>query len=60
MEFNLANNQWNHHGNENEFYVTPGVLWRVVRNIEIGLGVPVGLGRASDRFQVITHVVCEF
>jgi hypothetical protein len=60
LEFNWANNTWNHHGTENEMYLTPGCLWRARRNMEIGLGIPVGLNRGSDRFEVIAHVVWEF
>jgi hypothetical protein len=60
MEFNWANNQWNHHGTENELYLTPGFLWRASRSVEIGLGIPIGLNRSSDRFEVLAHVVWEF
>jgi hypothetical protein len=60
MEFNLNNNQWNHHGAENDLYVTPGCLWRFTPHIEVGLGVSVGLNHTSDRFDVITHIVYEF
>jgi hypothetical protein len=60
MEFNLSNNTWNHHGTENEMYLTPGFLWRVIGNLELGLGIPVGLNNASDRFEVVAHAVWEF
>jgi hypothetical protein len=60
MEFNWANDKWNHHGTENDLYLTPGCLWRASRNVEIGLGIPVGLNNSSDRFDVIAHVVWEF
>jgi hypothetical protein len=60
LEFNWNNNQWNHHGTENDLYLTPGCLWRVRRNTEIGLGIPFGLNNASDRFEVVAHVVWEF
>lgn len=60
MEFNLSNNQWNHHGTEDELYVTPGYLWRATPNIEVGLGIPVGLNNSSDRFDILAHVVYEF
>jgi hypothetical protein len=60
LEFNWTNNQWNHHGTENEMYLTPGYLWRAARNLEIGLGIPVGLNSSSARFEVIAHVVWEF
>jgi hypothetical protein len=60
FEFNWANNKWNHHGTENETYVTPGCLWRARRNMEVGLGIPIGLNSGSDRFDVMAHVVWEF
>jgi hypothetical protein len=60
MEFNLDNNTWNHHGTENEMYMTPGCLWRVRRELEIGLGIPVGLNNGADRFDVVAHIVWEF
>jgi hypothetical protein len=60
LEFNWANNKWNHHGTENETYLTPGCLWRARRNVEIGLGIPVGLNHGSDRFDVMAHMVWEF
>lgn len=60
MEFNYENNQWNHGGDDNELYVTPGILWRPRRNVEVGLGIPVGLNSTSDRFDVSFHFVWEF
>jgi hypothetical protein len=60
MEFNWANNKWNHHGTENQAYLTPGYLWRVSREVELGLGIPVGLNNGSDRFDVMAHLVWEF
>jgi hypothetical protein len=60
LEFNWANNKWNHHGTENDLYVTPGCLWRARRNMEIGLGIPIGLNNRSDRFDVMAHLVWEF
>jgi len=60
LEFNWNNNQWNHHGTENQMYLTPGYLWRVAPEVEIGVGIPVGLNNSSDRFEVIAHIVCEF
>jgi hypothetical protein len=60
MEFDWSNNKWNNHGTENDLYLTPGALWRPVRNVELGLGLPVGLNTGSDRFDVIAHIVWEF
>jgi hypothetical protein len=60
LELNWADNTWNHHGAENELYWTPGCLWRVRPNMELGLGIPVGLNAGSDRFDVMAHWVWEF
>jgi hypothetical protein len=60
LEFNLANNRWNHHGEEDDLYVTPGWLWHPFKHTEVGLGVPVGLNRQSDRYDLIAHIVYEF
>jgi hypothetical protein len=60
FEFNWANNKWNHHGTENDVYVTPGYLWKPIPHFEFGLGIPVGLNHSSDRFEVIAHVTLEF
>jgi hypothetical protein len=60
MEFNWSNNQWNHDGKENLLYATPGVLWRISREMELGVGVPIGLNKQSDRYQVAAHFVIEF
>jgi len=60
FEFNCNNNTWNRHGTENDLYATPGAILRVARNVEIGLGIPIGLNKGSDRFDVMAHVVWEF
>ncbi|MGD1083675.1 MAG: hypothetical protein ABSA47_02875 [Verrucomicrobiota bacterium] len=60
LELNWDDNRWNHHGTEDEIYVTPGFLWRAARNVELGLGIPVGLNRGADRFDVLAHIVWEF
>ncbi len=60
LEFNVANDTWNHHGVQNEMYLTPGFLWKARRNMEIGLGLPIGLNQSSDRFDVVAHLVWEF
>jgi hypothetical protein len=60
MEFNWENNQWNNHGDENQMYLTPGLIWKLLGDVEIGVGIPVGLNNDSDRFGIITHLIVEF
>ena len=59
-EFNLSTNRWNNGGREREMYATPGVVWRLPRDWEIGVGVPVGLTRDADKSGAIFRVVYEF
>ncbi len=59
-EFNLSTNRWNNGGKEREMYVTPGVVWRLLRNWELGVGVPVGLTRDADKFGAVFKLTYEF
>jgi hypothetical protein len=59
-EFNLGTNRWNNGGREREMYLTPGVVWRLPRNWEVGVGAPVGLTRDAGKFGAIFKVVYEF
>jgi len=60
LEFDWSDNKWNHHGEENQLYLTPGILWKVAREVELGVGIPVGLNQQSDRYDIAAHVVWEF
>ena len=59
-EFNLSTNRWNHGGREREMYATPGAVWRLPRNWEMGIGVPVGLTRDADKSGAIFKLIYEF
>ena len=59
-EFNLSTNRWNNDGREREITATPGLMWRLPRNWEVGIGAPVGLTRDADKFGAILQVVYEF
>jgi hypothetical protein len=59
-EFNLKTNRWNNGGREREVHFTPGIVWRLPRNLEIGFGVPIGLTRDSDKSGAILRLLYEF
>jgi hypothetical protein len=59
-EVNLSTNRWNHGGLERELYATPGAVWRLLHNWEIGVGVPFGLTRDTNRFGAIFKTTFEF
>ena len=59
-EFNLNTNRWNNGGREREMYFTPGMVWRLARNLEIGVGAPVGLTGDADKSGSILRLVYEF
>jgi hypothetical protein len=51
--------EWNlseHEGN----YVTPGLVWRFAEGFEFGVGVPIGVNGAADRYRVIAMLTHEF
>lgn len=45
---------------EEERYVTPGITTQPLDNLEVGLGVAVGLTDEADDYQVIAKLVWEF
>jgi hypothetical protein len=59
-EFNLSTNRWNNGGREREIFLTPGIVWRLPRNLELGLGAPVGLTRDAERSGAILRLLYEF
>jgi hypothetical protein len=59
VELNGSNNRWNHGGEVNQIYLTPGCVWKLSRSAEMGLGVPIGLNRGSDCFRIIAQLIYE-
>ncbi len=51
---------WSRSAAENSLYFTPGLVWKLPRNLEFGAGVPIGLTRDTDRFRAIVKLVYEF
>lgn len=45
---------------ETEFYVVPGVGYKLFEDFEMGLGVPIGLTHASYDWGIIATVQCEW
>lgn len=60
LEVSVLNNRWNHDGEEHLVYLAPGFTWRLTHDVEVGIGVPIGLNRQSDRYQIISSLVFEF
>lgn len=56
LEFNWFTNTWNHDGDDDEKYITPGVYIYVRKDVAIGLGIPIGLTQDSDNFQIIGNL----
>ena len=59
-EFEFSTNRWNNGGLEREMSVTPGVMYRLPRNWEIGLGAPIGLTHDADKVGVVFKLIYEF
>ena len=58
LEINGRNNQWDN-GNENEIFLTPGVIYKLSKAWEVGLGTPVGLTNMSDDCRVFGYLMWE-
>lgn len=59
-EYNLSTNRWNNGGDEREMYFTPGVMWRLPRNWQVGFAAPIGLTDDSDKFGTVFKLIYEF
>jgi hypothetical protein len=51
---------WSKDVTENNLYLTPGIIWKLPRDLEFGVGVPVGLSRDADSLRMIVKLVYEF
>jgi hypothetical protein len=56
-ELTWANNRWNQGGDTNALSVTPGLVFDLPGEWEIGVAAPVGLSTDADNFGVIGHLI---
>ncbi|MEK9630026.1 MAG: hypothetical protein VW455_13530 [Nitrospinota bacterium] len=59
MEINGSNNKWDG-GDQNEIYITPGVINKLSREWEIGIAAPIGTTKSSDDYRVVGYLMWEF
>lgn len=60
LEINWQNNEWNQSGDNNELFLTPGVIWKISKEWELGVAAPIGLTDDADDVRVIGLLVYEF
>lgn len=56
-ELNWRTSEWNHNGDINSLYRTPGVSYQPADHIEMGIGVPVGLTKKSDNVRILGQLI---
>ncbi|MBC8283705.1 MAG: hypothetical protein H8E32_07820 [Nitrospinae bacterium] len=59
-EFNWQTNEWHNSGDENQIFLTPGVVWDLPGTWEWGIGAPLGLNDKTDNYRIITQLIYEF
>jgi len=59
LEINGSNNEWDG-GDENEIFVTPGMIYKLSKEWEIGVAAPIGATNSSDDYRVIGYLMWEF
>lgn len=60
LEINWENDEWNNGGTTNELFITPGVIWKISKEWELGLASPLGLTDDADDVRVVGMLVYEF
>ncbi len=59
-ELNWSTNTWNHDGEDNELYLTAGLVRPLADDWEFGLAVPIGLNTGADDYRLIGMLTAEF
>ncbi len=59
LEINGSNNEWDG-GNQNEIFITPGIIYKLSREWEIGIAAPIGTTKSSDDYRVVGYLMWEF
>ncbi|KTD19213.1 hypothetical protein EAW55_13635 [Legionella jordanis] len=60
IETNWITNTWNHRGDENLLYITPGIVWELAGGLELAVGSSFGLTRSSDKYDILLRATYEF
>ena len=60
LEINWENDEWNNSGTRNELFITPGVIWKISKEWELGVASPLGLTDDADDVRVVGMLVYEF
>ena len=59
LEINGSNNKWDG-GNRNDIYITPGTIYKLSKEWEIGIAAPIGATNTSDDYRVVGYLMWEF
>ena len=59
LEINGINNKWDG-GNQNDIYITPGTIYKLSKEWEIGLATPIGATNTSDDYRIVGYLMWEF
>ena len=59
LEINGSNNKWDG-GNRNDIYITPGTIYKLSKEWEIGIATPIGATNTSDDYRVVGYLMWEF
>ena len=59
LEINGSNNKWDG-GSRNDIYITPGTIYELSKEWEIGIAAPIGATKTSDDYRVVGYLMREF
>ena len=59
LEINGSNNKWDG-GSRNDIYITPGTIYKLSKEWEIGIAAPIGATNTSDDYRVVGYLMWEF
>ncbi|MFK7848949.1 MAG: hypothetical protein AB8G77_26920 [Rhodothermales bacterium] len=51
---------WMHEEGDMQMYITPGAVFEVIDDFQIGVGIPIGISDYADTFRIATFFTYEF
>ena len=60
VEYNWNTNKWNHGGQNDQKYATPGIVWDLPGVWELSVGSAIGVNHGAEKFRITARAIYQF